>query len=718
MSKQIEPAQSQKPRAGQEASAAFASAKRRLQSLRRKMAENFLDMAAEVESLRAVDPEISVEELTEWLRSKVGLSFNDATSYLHAHAALGHRAQTISDHRLSLDVLGLLATCDEGCRTECFARLERDGVLDVATIRGILARNMAFRELSDAAKFSTLQALDNDPSWVVRLLEAKAIELLALMDHLSNNYLLLYEIPELGDDGWCEEEYDREDKGYIVTESQIATKAAEVRTLIELLFGSAHAERADVLDLAMKNSLQASIAFSWHAIQDLASRWFEAFDLRPDSRDLRALRKCVQFLAGEETRALPPATEREGAALATIPWQQFSMIDIAAGVGGASLGLETAGFKPLALYEYWGFSQGLLKKNRPEWDVRKLIVTADPEKLFSEHTDQEIMLLTSGTVLRPVGKKHSYEDFGRAALAVNTVAPTSFFFALDPRVLTDEGFKREQERLFRELGYECQWHRVDVSTIGVPREALLAIVVGMRDGHLEKFQMPLIIHPIRNYVAETLGDAVAAHEWDGTEAPADRVLFDHWLSHWKKRCAGALAPSDLTLSSTSVVKAWAELGIDIDGFSTAAPSPSDVLRSGAAFKLNPEMLKRLQGFPPEWELAGDDILSNPRVLSTSMPPALAKFMGLAIYSAITGERLDIRKALTESLIMPPQRPAMPSRTIEIVSRFCGARKRVSIPVDGAPTGGLRGRMHVHRTQGEQKERMRWRDYWEVEEQDF
>lgn len=52
----------------------------------------------------------------------------------------------------------------------------------------------------------------------------------------------------------------------------------------------------------------------------------------------------------------------------------FTSIEICAGAGGQSIGLEQAGFEHLALVEIDGDACNTLRHNRPAWNVHEMDV--------------------------------------------------------------------------------------------------------------------------------------------------------------------------------------------------------------------------------------------------------------------------------------------------------------------------------------------------------
>lgn len=89
-----------------------------------------------------------------------------------------------------------------------------------------------------------------------------------------------------------------------------------------------------------------------------------------------------------------------------------------------------------------------------------------------------------------------------------------------------------------------------------------------------------------------------------------------------------------------------DLGIDPLGIAKSAPSanhPKD-----APFQFTMGMGARLQGFPDDWVFCGTQHPQK-RQIGNALPPVMARAVGLAIYSALTGLDFDYAQALQSPL---------------------------------------------------------------------
>lgn len=707
----------------------FRSAKDRLLKLRQKQTQNFLDTAATVESLARLHPEMSEEELVAWLRVEAGLSRPQAKAAVRFHQRMESYAPRIEKLRLAPDVLYALVAADEQTRIESFLRLERGESVNFAEINEIYDRNRT--EQHSEAQLATLamrQAMQKASDRFRQSLVNHAQELLDLADRMVADYVRVHPVDAGGSDEaeWFETEYDLEHEGYLTAKGEIAYKAGEVRADLEILFGANHAGRVDVLELAINDDFTASIALSWHALKDIEIGSFSAYSIEPHSDDPRRLRQCIQFLAGGKNRATPRGTRRTAKLLPTTPSKSFRMLDIAAGIGGAMLGLEAAGFHPVAAFESQGSARELLKENFRNQRVREQLHPALGRYRFEEFAGKNISLVTSGTSLKHFSLEPragrfdpSYDNFGHALHAVRSVKPVAFFFEADPRIIGKQnaGFRSEVEELMRQDGYDMKWHAVDLFRIGLPQHDERVVMVGMRDGHMGNFKMPLLVDPISRDISEALGDLVRLHAFESARGlpEQEQELLEGWASKWAAECKGKLAPMIVNWDGESPDNPfWASsLHIEIGKYSETPPTPEKVLEPGYRFKLNSAMLKRLQGLPDDWRVHDEDGRWNAHLLEVAVPPLLAKLVGLAIHAAISGERFDIRSALTEPLRTPP---LPPMKEINIRRRFSGTHSIVTVPMDWKPNG-LRAVAELMRPSTNDQEVTAWRELWTLPEDD-
>ncbi|MGR9408155.1 DNA cytosine methyltransferase [Rhizobium leguminosarum] len=678
---------------------AGASAREALLRLRRKQSKGFVEIADAVESLRKVSEGVSDLYLAHWLCEEVGFSFDEACFYLMFQERLGDRTHEIIKHRLSGDVLYSLLLCDDLTRAEVLVILESGEAVDARFVETIRDRNRR-KALSEATLATTARRLgiQSAADRFKDNLEQHARELLKLMEDFCDQHIYYYvwETPDEPDELF--------DVDYIETEeffkdrAAMASKATALRQDLELLFGAEHAPREEILDIAVENDFTASVALSWHALKDIEAESFTPFEIEHNGHSFERLRSCVEFLAGRKNRSTPLGTNRRTPSLPSIPDESLKMIDIAAGSGGASLGLETAGFLPVIQYEARAHARALLTENNT-WRVTDQVGHKSVPTEFAKYKDLGISLVTSGTSLKhfSLTPRNSddieYDNFGHALAAVRSIKPAAFFFEVDPTIASpaNRPFKAEIDDLFAAEGYETRWHSVDVSRIGIPQKRPRLVLIGMRNGTMASFRLSPMIEPVLVDVVEAIGDLVL-------EAHAGDAALQDWATAWTQNNAGELVPviAGWQKSSSADSDDWNDLRID-PKYASAPPVPARFSPGTYRMRLTADMLKRLQGFPGEWIVVHQATGTwDFRLLEVTVPPRLAKYVGLAIYSAITGQQFDLKEAMTRSLYLPPE-PRMKKivirhgRTPYTKQGVANPSWTVEVPVDWAPPKGLRRR---------------------------
>lgn len=310
---------------------------------------------------------------------------------------------------------------------------------------------------------------------------------------------------------------------------------------------------------------------------------------------------------------------------------QLSCLEICAGAGGQSLGLEWAGFSHELAVEIEPDACQTLRINRPSWkihegDVRQIDGTAY----------RGIDLLAGGVPCPPfsiAGKQLGQEDerdlFPEALRLVEEARPKAVMLE-NVRGLSTAKFHTYRTSIrtrLRKLGYESDWQVLNASEFGVPQLRPRFILVAARPEYFGRFEWPGAVGTPPT-VGETLHHLMARDGWFGADAWAERAdgIGPTIVGGSRKHGGPDLGP-------TRARAAWLELGVDGRGLANHGPdefTPIDHLP-----RLTLEMAAAIQGFPPEWEFYGRKTAAY-RQIGNAFPPPVAEAVGLAIRSAITG----------------------------------------------------------------------------------
>lgn len=314
----------------------------------------------------------------------------------------------------------------------------------------------------------------------------------------------------------------------------------------------------------------------------------------------------------------------------------LSCLEICAGAGGQSLGLEQAGFRHVAAVEIDADACETLRINRPEWNV----IQGDVHHYSAKEWHDKIDLLAGGVPCPPfsiAGKQLGADDerdlFPQALRLVAEASPAAVMLE-NVRGLATARFADYRQQVvdrLQELGYTIHWQVVNASEHGVPQLRPRFILVGLRpeiDKHFE-WPKPEGTPPT---VGETLRGAMAAGGWPGADAWAER--------------ANAIAPTLVggsrkhggpDLGPTRARQAWAKLGVDGRGLADRAPgadTPSEAMP-----RLTVPMAAAIQGFPLNWKFSGRKTASY-RQVGNAFPPPVAKAVGIQIRLAIQAARKE------------------------------------------------------------------------------
>lgn len=321
-----------------------------------------------------------------------------------------------------------------------------------------------------------------------------------------------------------------------------------------------------------------------------------------------------------------------------MPASPLSVLEICAGAGGQSLGLEKAGFHHALAVEIDKDAAATLRLNRPGWDVHEGDV-----REISGAKYRGIDLLAGGVPCPPfsmAGKQLGAEDerdlFPEALRLVREAKPAAVMLE-NVRGLASARFTPYRESILSELagmGYRADWQLLFSSEFGVPQLRPRFILVAIKTAKFDAFEWPGAVGSPK-LVGETLLPLMAANGWQG----ADR---------WAKRAAaigptivgGSKKHGGADLGPTRAKKAWLALGVDGKGIADAAPSaaePIDYLP-----RLTNPMVALVQGFDEDWAFSGRKT-SVYRQIGNAFPAPVARSVGSSILRALGAETKTARR---------------------------------------------------------------------------
>ncbi|MGH3282207.1 MAG: DNA cytosine methyltransferase [Trebonia sp.] len=318
---------------------------------------------------------------------------------------------------------------------------------------------------------------------------------------------------------------------------------------------------------------------------------------------------------------------------------QYRVVEVCAGAGGQSLGLELAGFEHDLVVELDPTAAATLRYNRPHWKVAVGDV-ANPD-VWDPPDYVGIDLLAGGVPCPPftiAGKQLGATDerdlFAYAIELCGTIQPRALMLE-NVRGLSLPRFAAYRQRVLdrlAELGYAADWRLLHASDYGVPQLRPRFVLVAMRPADFTYFRWPEPRPRDTATVGETLLDLMAANGWAGAEAWSAKAndIAPTIVGGSKKHGGADLGP-------TRAKRAWRVLGVDALGVANAAPSAKDPVT--LLPKLTCDMVTRLQGWGgPEyrWQFTGRKT-SNYRQIGNAFPPPVARAIGDQIRRALDHE---------------------------------------------------------------------------------
>jgi len=308
-----------------------------------------------------------------------------------------------------------------------------------------------------------------------------------------------------------------------------------------------------------------------------------------------------------------------------------TVLEICAGAGGQSSGLEMAGFAHACAVEIDHDAANTLRLNRPGWNVAE----ADVHE-FDATAYQGVTLLAGGVPCPPfsvAGKQLGPDDerdlFPRALEMVAQTRPDAVMLENVKGLASDRftAYRASILRRLHALGYETDWKLLHASWYGVPQLRPRFILVAMRPRYFARFNWP---EPIGTppTVGKTLWELMAEEGWPGAAAwsRAANDIAPTIVGGSKKHGGADLGPTRSRL-------AWRQLGVDGRGLADFAPlahAPLDLVP-----RLTNPMVALLQGFRPDWLFSGRKTAVY-RQIGNAFPPPVAANVGRAIQAALDG----------------------------------------------------------------------------------
>ncbi|MFI9160008.1 DNA cytosine methyltransferase [Kitasatospora aureofaciens] len=351
------------------------------------------------------------------------------------------------------------------------------------------------------------------------------------------------------------------------------------------------------------------------------------------------------------------------------PEKPLEVVEICAGAGGQSLGLERAGFRHrLAieldhqaaetlrcnLVEYLGYSEQEAQDSVRVGDV------ADPAVWNPVLEAENLDLLAGGVPCPPfsiAGKQLGSGDerdlFAWAIELCGKVQPKALLLE-NVRGLSANRFAGYRQHVLdrlKEHGYIADWKLLQADDFGVSQLRPRFVLVALQEEYARYFQWPEPEPGKAKSVGELLVDLMAENGWTGAREWAEGATgIAPTIVGGSKKHGGA------DLGPTRAKRAWAEKGVDAMGVANEAPPAAGppVIDGRPCPKLTTAMVARIQGWQDadgEGDGGEDDFrwrfhgrkTSVYRQIGNAFPPPVAKALGVSISNALNkrGEPHDL-----------------------------------------------------------------------------
>jgi DNA (cytosine-5)-methyltransferase 1 len=310
---------------------------------------------------------------------------------------------------------------------------------------------------------------------------------------------------------------------------------------------------------------------------------------------------------------------------------ELTCLEICAGAGGQSLGLEQAGFTHEAAVELDPDACETLRLNRgSEWKIIEDDIHNVDGRAFAG-----VDLVSGGVPCPPfsiAGKQLGQDDerdlFPEALRLVGEINPRAVLLE-NVRGLATRRFDTYRAQVLAQLhtlGYHTWWDLVHASEHGVPQLRPRFVLVAIKEPWADHFRWPGTSPEPPSTVGEVLHDLMCARGWPGAGAWRDRAngIAPTIVGGSKKHGGPDLGP-------TRAREAWKALSVNGLGIADEPPGPDFPLHQWP--KLTTRMVARIQGFQDTWAFSGRKTAAY-RQVGNAFPPPVARALGQAIRDAL------------------------------------------------------------------------------------
>ncbi|MET7611371.1 DNA (cytosine-5-)-methyltransferase [Streptomyces seoulensis] len=362
--------------------------------------------------------------------------------------------------------------------------------------------------------------------------------------------------------------------------------------------------------------------------------------------------------------------------------QPLEVVEICAGAGGQTLGLERAGFRHRLAVELDKHAATTLKHNLVKFlgysedEVERTVRVGDvaDRTVWQPEKYPDIDLLAGGVPCPPfsiAGKQLGANDerdlFAWAVELCGKIRPKALLLENVKGLSANRfaGYRQHVLDKLREYGYIGEWKLLQANEFGVSQLRPRFVLVALRPEYAKHFRWPEPHAEKAPTVGVLLKDLMGSNGWEQKQV-------EDWVGK-----ASTIAPTIVggskkhggaDLGPTRAKRAWAELGVDAMGVRDTPPEKGWRPADGAPGpKLTTAMVARIQGWDDirpvptdgsveikqfHWEFPGRKTAVY-RQIGNAFPPPVAKALGDSIRDAIqqVGEERVLLEA-TDAVLDP------------------------------------------------------------------
>ena len=330
---------------------------------------------------------------------------------------------------------------------------------------------------------------------------------------------------------------------------------------------------------------------------------------------------------------------------------QLTVVELFAGAGGMSLGLENAGFKPVMLVENDRSCVETLRTNRPEWNViHEDIRNVDFSGISAD-------LVTGGFPCQPfshAGHKLGFDDvrgtlFYEFARAVKEIRPKVFMAENVEAILRNNDGQTLAGimSVLRSLGYEVRYKVLNAVNYGVAQKRKRVFFVGVRGELRYEYPEPSDhTHALRDVLKDVPPSPGATYS-----EPRKKILElvpegGSWVDlpvPLQRKYLGASFHSNGGKRGMARRISWDEPCLTL----TCSPSQkmTDRIHPEETRPFTVREYARIQSFPDSWEFSGG-IGARYKQIGNAVPVNLAYSMACSLRNTLNHVRMPCQTTLS------------------------------------------------------------------------